>query len=222
MLALPENLHRVLPATVEQAMSDAYPTLATVRNYHGPEAAKDAVIEIIGQASALMNVGKNLKPHQIEFIAVEILQEFYWMNIGEIRYVMTRGVRGEYGEVYDRLDTMVIFGWIEKYLEVRTEIAANKARLVEAEMLAAEKARQPNASEIPMPEAVRQSLEKLENKFLVGGELKQGFTTGEFEPDAPTLQMIEMEWADLPEESRLPFVNYKVMRIAQLKAQMKK
>jgi len=222
MLALPENLHRVLPATIEQAMSDTYPTLATVKKYHGPEAAKDAVIEIMGQASALMNVGKNLKPHQIDFIAIEILQEFYWLNVGEIRYVMTCGVRGEYGEVYDRLDTIVIFGWIEKYLEVRTEIAANRARRVEAEMIAAEKARKPNASEIPMPEAVRQSLEKLENTFLVGGELKQGFTTGEFEPDAPMLRMIEMEWADLPEQSRPPYENYKVMRIAQLKALMKK
>lgn len=222
MLALPENLHRVLPATIEQAMSDAYPALATVKKYHGPEAAKDAVIEIIGQASALMNVGKNLKPHQIEFIAVEILQEFYWLNIGEIRYVMTRGVRGEYGEVYDRLDTIVIFGWIEKYLEVRAEIAANRARRVEAEMLAAEKARQPNALEIPMPEAVKQSLSKLENKFLVDGELKQGLPAGEFEIDEPTERMIEMEWADMPDEDRLPFVNYRVMRIAQLKTQMKK
>lgn len=222
MLALPENLHRILPATIEQAMSDVYPTLATVKKYHGAEAAKDAVIEIIGQAAALLNVGKNLKPHQIEFIAVEILQEFYWLNVGEIRYVMMRGVRGEYGEVYDRLDAQVVFGWIEKYLEVRTELAADKARRAEAEMLAAEKQREQSPTTIPMPEYVKKSLGELENRFLVDGELKRGFATGEFEPDEPTLRMIEMEWADLPEQGRLPYENYKAMRVAQLKAQMKK
>jgi len=222
MLALPENLHRVLPASVEQAMSDVYPTLATVKKYHGPEAAKDAVIEIVAQSAALLNVGKNLKPHQIDFIAVEILQEFYWLNVGELRYIMKQGVRGEYGEVYDRIDTIVVFGWIEKYLEVRTEIAANRAMRAEAEQMAAEKAKPQSSTAIPMPEAVKQSLSKLENTFLVAGELKQGPHVGEWEPDEFTIRMLEMEWADLPKEKRLPFVNYKVMRIAQIKAQMKK
>lgn len=222
MLALPENLHRVLPATVEQAMSDVYPTLATVKKYHGPEAVKDAVIEIVAQSAALLNVGKNLKPHQIEFIAVEILQEFYWLNVGELRYIMKQGVRGEYGEVYDRIDTIVVFGWIEKYLEVRTEIAANMAMRAEAEQAAAEKAKPQSHTAIPMPEAVKESLSKLENTFLVDGELKSGLPSGEWEPDEPTMRMIEIEWADQPDVERIPFVNYKVIRIAQLKAQMKK
>jgi len=222
LLAFPENLPRIKPATIEQAMSEVFPTLATVRKYHGPETAKDAVVEIVGQAAALMNVGKNLKPHQIEFLADELTGENYFLTLGEIRFFMMEGIRGNYGPVYDCMDVNRVLEWLNKYLEIRADIASNKARRIEAEMLAAEKARKPNASEIPMPEAVRQSLEKLENKFLVGGELKQGLTTGEFEPDAPTLQMIEMEWADLPEESRLPYVNYKVMRIAQLKSQMKK
>jgi len=69
---------------------------------------------------------------------------------------------------------------------------------------------------------VKQSLSKLENTFLVDGELKSGLPSGEWEPDEPTLRMIEMELADLPEEKRIPFVNYKAMRIAQLKAQIKK
>jgi hypothetical protein len=222
LLAFPENLPRIKPASVEQAMSDVYPTLATVKKYHGPEAVKDAVIEIVAQSAALLNVGKNLKPHQIDFIAVEILQEFYWLNVGELRYIMKQGVRGEYGEVYDRIDTIVVFGWIEKYLEVRTEIAANRAMRAEAEQAAAEKVKPQSSTAIPMPEAVKQSLAKLENTFLVAGELKQGPHIGEWEPDEPTMQMIEMEWADLPKEKRLPFVNYKVMRIAQIKAQMKK
>lgn len=222
MLALPENLPRVLPATVEQAMSEVYPTLATVKKYHGPEMAKDAAIEVIGQAAALLNVGKNLKPHQIEFIAGEILREFYWLNIGELRFVMNCGVRGEYGEIYDRVDTTVIFGWIEKYMEARQEIAANRAQRAESEAEAAEKAREKSPTEIPMPDAVKEALAKLENKFLVGGELKSGLPSGEWEPDEPTLRMIEMEWADKPEDTRPPFVNYKVWRVAQLKAQMKK
>lgn len=219
---MPENLHRCKPATVKQAMSDVFPTLATVRKYHSGATAKGAAAEIIGQGAALLNVGKNLQPHQIEFIADEILREYYYLTIGEIRYIVERGVRGEYGTNYDRFDVQTVFEWIEKYLVERTSTAEQEAQAKPGNDSA--KWREwAKKNGKPMPESVRQALSALENKYLVDGEAKQGVRSGEFEPDTATLEMIRQEWeTNEGNAQRQPFENYKTLRIAQLKAMMKK
>lgn len=217
LLALPENLPRVRPLTFDQAVSDVFPTVATVGKYHGKDAAKDAVIEIVGQAAALLNVGKNLQAHQIEFLADEIRQSWYFLTIGEIRFVMENGVRGKYGELYDRLDTNVVLGWFEKYGEMRADRMEEKA--VRAHL---DRKEHESKTAKEMPEELRALANLLRPKYLVNGEEKAGFIQGEWEPDAPVFRMIEQEWADLPEYGRQPYENYKALRIAQIKAQMKK
>lgn len=203
-------------------MSDVFPTLATVRKYHGENGAKAAIVDIVSRAAAMLNVGKQLQPHQVEFLADEILLEYYWLNIGELRYLFLQGTRGEYGTIYDRFDSTVVFGWIEKYLEVRADIAANRAQRGEAEQDAKFRAIPESKTAIFMPDRLKDMQKKMENKFIVSGVPKSGVVAGEFEPDEPTMRMIEFEWADQNEDTRLPFENYRAMRIAQLKAQMKK
>lgn len=216
-LALPQNLPRVKPATHEQALSTAFPTLATVRKYHGEMQSLASVVEIVSEAAALMNVGKNLQSHQIEFIAGELTNQFYFLTIAEIRFFMLEGVRGKYGPVYDCLDVNRVFEWLNKYLDIRAEIVSNRAIRAHVEIREEE-----SQTAIFMPDELKKLAEKLDNTFLVDGELKKGLPSGEFEPDEPTLRMIEMEWADLPEAIRQPYENYKALRIAHLKTQMKK
>ena len=97
LLALPQNLPRIRPANMDQAMSDVFPAISTVKKYHGNGVAVASVSEIIAQAAALLNVGKNLQSHQIDFLACEILENWYWLTIGEVRFVMNSGLSGKYG-----------------------------------------------------------------------------------------------------------------------------
>lgn len=221
LLALPENLHRIKPAKIEQAMSDVFPTLATVRKYHDEATALAAVCEIIAQGAALLSIGRNIQPHQIRFVAEEILREYYYLTIAEIRFCIEQGVRGNYGAIYDRLDTSVIFDWLEKYISERTETSERLTAQRQGQEAAKwKKEAQENKNLHPMPESLKQSLRSLENTFLVDGELKKGVTTGEFEPDEHILRMIEQEW-ELDNHS-LSLDKFKTMRIAQIKAEMKK
>lgn len=223
MLALPENLPRIKPATIEQAMSDVFPAISTVRKYHGEQTAFAAVVEIIAQAATLVNVGKNLQPHQIEFLTFEILREWYWLTIGEVRFVMERGVRGLYGALYDRLDTNTVLEWFDRFEVERMGVGERYGERKEAdECVFWKKQAAENRALKPIPKEVVASIENLQNRFLVDGEAKKGIKTGEFEPDEHVFRMLEMEWADLPEKGRLPFENYKVLRVAQIKAQMKR
>jgi len=221
LLALPENLHRVKPAKIEQAMSDVFPTIATVRKYHDEATALAAVCEIIAQAAALLSIGRNIQPHQIRFVAEEILKEYYYLTIAEIRFCIENGVRGNYGAIYDRLDTSVIFDWLEKYILERTETSERLAAQRQGQEAAKwKKEAQENQNLKPMPESLKQSLQSLENTFLVGGELKKGVTSGEFEPDEHILRMIRQEWE--VDNQLLSFENFKTMRIAQIKSEMKR
>lgn len=209
------NSNLPTPRTVKDAVSSDVATLATIRKYMGEESAKDVLIETIGFASGLLNIGKNLQPHQIDFLADEILREWYWLKISEMKFVMLEGVRGNYGELYDCLDFRTVMQWLAKYDEQRTAVVEQENGQKVEQYAISETA-------IEMPEEVRELIGKFENIFLVEGESKKGLAGGEFEPDEPTLRMIEMEWADLPESGRAPYENFKALRIAQLKAQMKK
>lgn len=221
LLALPVNLHRIRPAKIEQAMSSVFPTLATVRKYHDEGVALGSICEIIAEASALVSVGKGIQTHQIRFLASEILREYYFLTIAEIRFCMEQGVRGEYGQIYDRLDASVVAEWFDKYTAGRTLVGEEMdSRRLGEETARWRKEASENQKLKPMPESVKQSIENLANGFLVDGEVKRGIKSGEFEPDPIVIEMIKSEWDN--GDKKYSFEQYKTMRIAQLKAQMKR
>jgi len=134
---------------------------------------------------------------------------------------MEQGVRGEYGQIYDRIDASVVSEWFEKYTSNRTlvgeQIDANK---VGNEIARWRQEASENQNLKPMPDSLKQSIESLSNTFLVDGELKKGIKAGEFEPDGAVIEMIKSEWET--GSKKYTFEQFKLMRIAQLKAQMKR
>jgi hypothetical protein len=206
---------------MEQAMSSVFPTLATVRKYHDEAVALGSICEIIAEASALLSVGKSIQSHQITFLAREILREYYYLTIAEIRFCMEQGVRGEYGQIYDRLDASVVAEWFVKYTANRTVVGEEiDLRRIGEETARWRKEASENQNLKPMPESVKQSIENLSNSFLVGGEIKKGIKSGEFEPDGVVIEMIKSEWENGGKE--YTFEQFKALRIAQIKAQMKR
>ena len=204
-------------------MSSVFPTLATVRKYHDENTALSAVCEIIAQAAALLSIGRGIQRHQIEFLAEDILRQYYFLTIAEIRLCMEYGVRGDYGTIYDRLDTSVVAEWIEKYITMRAEISARKAEQKPGDEVAYWREQAKKNPELkPMPDEIKKALLNVENKWLVDGELKAGVKSGDFEPDAAVLEMIEQEWGQDKRPDKIPYKDYEVLRIAQIKAQMKK
>lgn len=202
-------------------MSSVFPTLATVRKYHDEAVALGSICEIIAEASALLSVGKSIQSHQITFLAREILREYYYLTIAEIRFCMEQGVRGEYGQIYDRLDASVVSGWFVKYTDNRTILGEDMGfRRIGEETAKWRKEASENQNLKPMPDSLKQSIESLSNTFLVDGELKKGIKAGEFEPDDFVIEMIGSEWESGCKQ--YTFEQFKSMRIAQLKAQMKR
>lgn len=207
VLALDPSAIRV--TTIESAMSGATPALSTVRKYQGDELAKDAVVEIITEAALMLNIGKNLKTHQIEFLADEILLNWYYLTLEEIKYLMRQGITGKYGELYDRLDVAVISGWLERYDEQRTA-QIEKERQGEAAQTS-----EGNAKEMP------DWFLDFAQKFMAQNtERKPG---GEFQPDEAFEAMVRQEWEQMQAGKRPPFFEqFLKLRTAQTKAMLKR
>ncbi len=207
MLAMPEILPKIKPANIEDAMSDKTPTIATARKYQGEEVAKYAVVEIVSQAAALLSISRNLQTHQVEFLADEILRDWYWLTLAEIRFFMLEGVRGKYGAIYDRLDVNVVLDWLAQYSEQRTAIAEKMQREKRIEQEAGDAK--------PMPEWFLDFIKK----HTLQNEQK---TKGEFTPDGAFWEQVEREWMDTTEKNGLSFEQFKQMRLAQTKTLLKR
>lgn len=200
MLALPQYLPGVKAATMEEAMQGKTPLLSTVKKYQGEGVAIASVKHIIGEASTLVNVGRNLTPQQVEFLAEEIIAQYFYLTLADIRFVMRQGVTGKYGELYERLDVQVVSGWFAQYVSERLDAAESKSSQ-----------KKPDAGDgnaVHMPQWFTDFL----RKFEVKEEPKSDFI-----PDANFWKMVEDEWKQSP-EPRMELEKFKTMRLAQTKA----
>lgn len=209
LLSIGKNAKSISPRTVKEALTVEVATLATIRKYMGDETTKDALIETIAYAAGLLNIGKNLQPHQIEFLADEILRDWYWLKLSEIKFVMMEGVRGNYGQIYDCLDFRTVMEWLGKYDEQRTEIVERDSQRAHIE------AKSENVKPMPMPKEVSALADKLKHPF--DRELP------EFEPDEFFEKMVKDEWGAKPESERKgTFETLRFLRIQQVKNSFRK
>jgi hypothetical protein len=78
-----------------------------------------------------VNVSMTIEPHQIPFIARELLQLFPTESLEDFVLCFRRGAFAYFGPIYNRLDASVLVDWMKKYLD-------EKYQLIEAVKLSAQ------------------------------------------------------------------------------------
>jgi hypothetical protein len=82
------------------------------------------VIIILTKMVTRLNIDRNMNASQIRYCAEDIVHSdnpfIYNLTLDELSLCMDKGVRGEYGEIYNRMDQAVVFGWIEKYIQEKS------------------------------------------------------------------------------------------------------
>ena len=58
--------------------------------------------------------------------AESIVEEMWRFKLDDIDLCFRNGVMGKYGQIYDRMDQMVIFGWLKEYEKERDAAIAKK------------------------------------------------------------------------------------------------
>lgn len=85
----------------------------------------EALVEsMILNLSEFLNIGKNIAPRQIRETSELLCAEFQHLTLEHFAVVFHRAKLGQWGEIYDRLDGIVIAGWLRKYVEeIRQAVA---------------------------------------------------------------------------------------------------
>lgn len=73
----------------------------------------------------------------IELVNI-LLKDFYYIKLEEVLVVLRNGKIGKYGQIYNRVDANMIYGWFEAYQKERFEYAENKS-ITEHQKLKSEK-----------------------------------------------------------------------------------
>jgi len=192
------------PIKYGDAILSGAPTIGALTHYLGSKGAAHCVKQMLAWVNALLNVGKGMRDEQLGPTAQLLVEENRLLNVADFRLALKKGVKGDYGTTYDRLDVQVIQTWLNQYWNDRLE-AAEQHRL--ATYKAEKKAQEANA--VPMPESVKE----LAKSLAVKPEPPK-----DFEPDELLLKVWRVEFEAIEnKDEHFTFENFKKLKIAQLK-----
>ncbi len=142
-------------------------TLATIKKYRDETKMIAAVCAVLVEASEMLNLGRPMSDYQIKETAKLIFSEYYFLTIADLKVCFRDGIKGRYGQVFDRLDVAVIFGWLNVYAEERAAYFAEKER-----NKSKQQSFQPSAAAIEMPGYIKEKFEAIEMRNKQVRELK--------------------------------------------------
>lgn len=127
--------------TVKDSMTNPAPSLALMRKTN-EELAKNIVKLMLAKLARSFNLTRNIEPGQIVELAETIMQDFYYLKLSEVFYVLKQAKYGKYGKIYERIDEPTILGWFTTHDEERTALAVEKSMLEHDKTTHHEKGRQ--------------------------------------------------------------------------------
>lgn len=94
----------------------AYPDLRRLRIVDEDRAAKDIMLLVIW-ATKQVSVSANASTEQIKSLAMELLHspEYSILRMEDLGIIFREGLKGRYGQIFNRLDGAVLRGWIDAY-----------------------------------------------------------------------------------------------------------
>lgn len=95
------------------------PNLWEIKAALGIVKTKAILFTALIHLARLVNTERNLNEVQIGEIADDIISDYGYMKVEEIKHIFKHGVRNE--KIFGRLDYNVVMGWIKDYDARRTE-----------------------------------------------------------------------------------------------------
>lgn len=80
------------------------------------------IVSIITDLALSFNVGANMNQDQVAETVDDIIQDFYFLKLDDLKLCFKNGKRERYGKIY-RIDESVILSWLDKYVEERFSCA---------------------------------------------------------------------------------------------------
>lgn len=116
----PSKLYENLQvATVDDAINSKSPALVTMKAEYGETLMLANLTLFIIDAVKFFSIGKSMDADQVAQTAKLIAKDYYYLKPEDFKLCFDNAKRGKYGQLFDRLDGAVIFGWLENYVNGR-------------------------------------------------------------------------------------------------------
>lgn len=128
-----QYLTTLRPKGYTDVFSSGEPTLGTVERKAGQYKARAALIIMMGEVLRYFNVTETMNDVQVAATVDFILEDYYFLQIDDIKLCFRNAMKGYYGKVYNRLDGQIILSWLHAYADERIAAAEHEAQLLAAE-----------------------------------------------------------------------------------------
>lgn len=112
--------------SVKDAMTNAAPCLVSMKAKN-PEMADNVLKLMVAKTARAFNIARNIEPIQVVDTVETIQQEFYYLKLSEVFYVLKQAKMGYFGKTYERIDEPTIIGWFQSYAEERMQMAESES-----------------------------------------------------------------------------------------------
>lgn len=146
---------------------DSQVVIASAIHYMGEKYTLGHMGLLINSVFKFVKVGKAIDSSVMPEICQMIISDFgLWLTFADLKLCLKFGITNRFGELYDRIDTQVIFRWLEEYRTMRMN---------ESEQLRREALRKQRAEDkgVPMPPEIKEKMEALDQKLKRERESKE-------------------------------------------------
>ena len=130
MMTLPAS-NEILPLPcqdIRSVLTCSKPQISTISRTHGVEVLNKSIMALIVMVRENISVGKTMNENQIRFAGSAIAEKFWYLKLEDVALCFRRGILGEYGKLYDRLDVQILCDWIQQYEQERNNECAKLQR----------------------------------------------------------------------------------------------
>lgn len=118
--------------TVDEAIDHAGSNLYGIRREIGDQKTMAVLVAHLVRLDNTMHMKYRMNEQQVRLIAQEIMQNYSWLNMADIKLVMDRVSMGKCGKAYERLDPQYVLTHLEDYVDERVRTSEER-RLKEKE-----------------------------------------------------------------------------------------
>lgn len=157
------NYATLLPAIKVKNVADILvsesPSLALIKNSgnQGEVSALSILVDLLNNFLDFFSIGKGMSAMQVIETAKMILEDYSILKPDDFVLFFNRAKKSHYGKVYDRMDGALIFEWLELFMNERCQ-EIESIRINEKKRL--DKAEKENIKAVPMPDYVKQFINK--------------------------------------------------------------
>ena len=110
-----QYLQTLRPRSVDDVFGSSVPSLSGIASGLGENKARAAVVLLLDEVVGFFNVGNTMDASQVAVTTDLIIEEYPYFQLDDLNLAFRNAMKGRYGEVYNRLDGLVVMGWLKKY-----------------------------------------------------------------------------------------------------------